>query len=73
MQIYNISSLANVHNILNKIYNSSDSSFKINISFGFVFMNNLTGEVTAYRLYQLPNLSLINHKLLDLNQIWIRC
>jgi len=47
MKIYIISSLANVHNILNNIYNKSDSSYKIRISFGYVFMNKTTGEVTA--------------------------
>jgi len=48
IKIYNISSLANAHNILNNIYKSSNSSFKIHISFGYVFMNKkTTGEITV--------------------------
>jgi len=47
MDIYNISSLKNVYNILNNIYNESKNAFKIHISFGYVFMNKITGEVTV--------------------------
>jgi len=47
MQIYNISSLSNVHSILNNIYNKAKSSYKIHISFSYVFMNKITGDVTV--------------------------
>jgi len=47
IEIYNISSLANVHNILNNIYTKAKNAFKIHISFGYVFMNKITGEVTV--------------------------
>jgi len=47
MKIYNISSLNNVHNILTNIYNNSHNSYKMHISFGNVFMNKTTGEVTV--------------------------
>jgi len=47
MRIYNISSLNSVHNILTNIYNNSHDSYKIHISFGYVFMNKTTGDVTV--------------------------
>jgi len=47
MKIYNISSLANVHTILTNIYNKAHESFKIHISFGYIFMNKLTSDVTV--------------------------
>jgi len=46
-KIYNITSLANVHSIVTNIYNNSHESYKIHISFGYVFMNKKTGDVTA--------------------------
>jgi len=47
MDIYNISSLSNVYKILNNIYNNAKTAFKIHISFGYVFINKITGEVTV--------------------------
>jgi len=47
MDIYNISSLSNVYNILNNIYNKAKSAFKINISFGYVFINKISGDVSV--------------------------
>jgi len=47
MDIYNISSLSNVYNILNNIYNKAKTAFKIHISFGYVFINKITGDVTV--------------------------
>jgi len=47
MRIYNISSLANVHSILTNIYNNAHESYKIHISFAYIFMNKLTGDVTV--------------------------
>jgi len=47
MDIYNISSLANVHNKLNNIYSKAKTAFKVHISFDYVFMNKITGEVTV--------------------------
>jgi len=47
MKIYNISSLSNVHNILTNIYNNSHESYKMHISFGYVFMTKTTGNVTV--------------------------
>jgi len=58
MKIYNISSLSSVHNILKNIYNKSDSSYIIHLSFGYVFMNKTTGEVTANSLTTSINLKL---------------
>jgi len=46
MDIYNISSLSNVYKILSNIYNEAKSAFKTHISFGFVFINKITGDVT---------------------------
>jgi len=46
MDIYNISSLSNVYNILNNMYNKAKSAFKIHISFSYVFINKITGYVT---------------------------
>jgi len=46
MDIYNISSLSNVYKILNNIYNRAKTAFKIHISFGYVFINKITGDVT---------------------------
>jgi len=47
MKIYNITSLSSVHNILTNIYNNSHESYKIHISFGYIFINKTTGEVTV--------------------------
>jgi len=47
MEIYNMSSLPNVYNILNNIYSKAKNAFKIHISFGYVFMNKITGDVTV--------------------------
>jgi len=47
MKIYNISSLNSVHNILTNIYNNSHESYKVHISFGYVFMNKTTSGVTV--------------------------
>jgi len=48
MKIYNISSLHTIlHTILANIYNNAHEAYKIHISFGYIFMNKLTGEVTV--------------------------
>jgi len=47
MDIYNISSLSNAHNILNNILSEAKNAFEIHISFEYVFMNKITGEVTV--------------------------
>jgi len=65
MQIYNISSLSNVHSILNNIFNKAKSSYKIHISFGYVFMNKITGDVTVNS--QLPHFTLTLLSLSDIN------
>jgi len=46
MDIYNITSLSNFYKLLNNIYNKAKSAFKIHISFGYVFINKITGDVT---------------------------
>jgi len=47
MKIYNVTSLNSVHSILTNIYNNSHESYKMLISFGYVFMNKTTGDVTV--------------------------
>jgi len=66
IDIYNISSLGNVHTILTNIYNKAKSAFKIHISFGYVFMNKITGDVTDDSL---PSFTLILHNLLIIDLI----
>jgi len=46
MDIYNITSLSNVYKILNNIYNKAKSAFKVHISFEYVIINKITGDVT---------------------------
>jgi len=47
MRIYNITSEADAHKILKDLLINSSTSFKIHISFGYVFINRTTGQIIA--------------------------
>jgi len=47
MRIYNITSEADAHKILNDLFTTSSTAFKIHISFGYVFINKTTGQIIA--------------------------
>jgi len=47
MRIYDITSEADAHKILNDLFTTSSTTFKILISFGYVFINKTTGQIIA--------------------------
>jgi len=65
-------SLSNVYKILNNIYNKAKSAFKIHLSFSYVFINKLTGDVTINSptsKFYFNNPQLIKNKLNMINML----
>jgi len=72
MDIYNITSLSNVYRILNNIYNKAKSAFKKHLSFGYVFINKITDDVTINSpttKFYFNNPQVINNKIDMINML----